>query len=317
MLKRLGKVYVFLLLFLVVFLLRLAYGYQTTPNEVTKYRARGRSLALEQDFGASKRNYASNRYLLKGATGGGTPVDTSFPEAAADQKYEKTATLVSATMRFDEDERVLRDTIDREGAIVQFEQGRGLARDKNRELRLVIGVQPQGFDTFCEAVEGIGEVESVEITKTDKTNEYRNLKAQRASLEATQNALVELKRMQGDVEEFVNLQYKILDVDRQLRELGVQLGDYDEVNEFCTVRFLLYEDYEKLRHPPTFLYRFVRAFAWTAKYACAVLFACAFFSVCVLCVVTAVGMVKKWSAIYQRYKKREEDEGRGGDGAQG
>ncbi len=90
----------------------------------------------------------------------------------------------------------------------------------------------------------IGSIKSKEITKIDKTNEFRNLNAKKASLETTRQSLIELKKQSGKIEEFVNLQNRILEIEQQLQDLGVLLGNFDEENEFCTVRFSLHETRE-------------------------------------------------------------------------
>ena len=39
----------------------------------------------------------------------------------------------------------------------------------------------------------------------------------------------------------MNLENRILEIERQLQDLGVSLGDFDDENEFCTVKFSLQE----------------------------------------------------------------------------
>ena len=99
----------------------------------------------------------------------------------------------------------------------------------------------------------------------DKTNEFLNLKAQRASLESTLKALVELKSHNGRIEELISLQEKILEIEKKLQELGVMLGEYDEVNEFCSVKLVLNENKDILIYPPHIVKRLMIAFTWAIK----------------------------------------------------
>lgn len=286
----------FLLLFVVLFLGRLAYGYYTTPNVVRKHSARERIPEVSEHFisaSSVKKNYASERYTVKGGGASGSGSVAMTP--ALDQKYEKTATLTAATKSFEKDEETIRDQVKKRGAIIQFEQSRGDGGAKNRILQLMIGVLPEKFDDFCAAMGEIGRVESIEVTKTDKTNEFLNLRAQRESLAKTRAALVELKKMTGKVDEFVNLQYKILDIDGQLQALGVQLGDYDELNEFCTVRMTLYEDYDIFSYPPQLMRRLMIAFTWTVKYGLALCASFAFFSMFLFFALRIGEAIKRWS----------------------
>jgi uncharacterized protein YfcZ (UPF0381/DUF406 family) len=84
-------------------------------------------------------------------------------------------------------------------------------------------------------------IRSTEITKIDKTNEYRQLNAKKASLEKTLASLQELKSKTGVIDDFISLNYKILEIETQMQELGVELGNFDAENEFCTIKFSLYE----------------------------------------------------------------------------
>ena len=106
---------------------------------------------------------------------------------------------------------------------------------------MLIGVNPNSFDSFYVATQKIGTIRAKEITKFDKTNEYRKLNAKKISLETTLSSLNELKSKAGQIGDFVTLHDKILEIETQLQELGVELGDFDTENEFCTVRFSLYE----------------------------------------------------------------------------
>jgi hypothetical protein len=84
----------------------------------------------------------------------------------------------------------------------------------------------------------------------------------------------------------VGLHEKILSVETQLQELGVDLGNYNTENEFCTLRFSLYEGAE--RKQANFYQRVKIALEWTIKYyaisivtLAGVLF-CAFFLLLIL-----------------------------------
>ena len=108
-------------------------------------------------------------------------------------------------------------------------------------MHLSIGVPPAAFDSFVTKLKTIGKIQSVSIEKTDKTSDYKNLNAKRLSLETVRASLLELKKQSGKIEEFISLQDKILDIEQQLQDLGVQLGDFSAENEFCTVNFSLVE----------------------------------------------------------------------------
>ncbi len=114
---------------------------------------------------------------------------------------------------------------------------------------------------------------SKEVTKVDKTNEYRQLNAKKASLEKTLLSLNELKAKGGVISDFVALHDKILEIETQLQALGVELGNFDTENEFCTVKFSLYEGATHKGVP--FIQRLKVALEWTIDYY-AVLMVCLF-----------------------------------------
>ncbi len=251
--QRLRRLFYLLLAgFIALFLLRLAYGYMNSPDTRTVYGRTGGYADFLSSASVGKKNYASEKYMVQSGSAPGQ----------VDQKYEKTATVQSVTKQFAEDEKKTRDTIAAHTGIIQFENGRGTTG--SRVLQLYIGVQPAKFDAFYADLQKIGTVRSVEISKTDKTNEFLALKARRASLEKTRAALLELKGHEGRIDELMALQQQILKIENDLQNLGVQLGDFDEVNAFCTVKFALAEYKEAVAAPISFLHRVKVALYWTA-----------------------------------------------------
>ena len=87
-------------------------------------------------------------------------------------------------------------------------------------------------------------MQAKQITKKDKTNEYKELNAKKQSLEKIRTSLIELKSKGGKIDEYMGLENRILEIEQQLQGLGVSLGDFDDENEFCTVQFSLLEGKE-------------------------------------------------------------------------
>lgn len=251
--------------FLVLFVFRFIYGYTTGMSEMRE--------EYFSDFFSEREelrhNYASDSYkFMKDAAPSYKEANPDAPASPAaaqefnvEQKYEKTATIKSRSANFEEDEKKLRTKIKGYNAIIQYEENSGQKGD--RELHLSIGIPPEKFDTFYIDVLKIGKVKAKEITKTDKTNEFKNLNARKASLESMRQSLLEIKKQSGRIEEYVNLQNRILEIEQELQNLGVSLGSFDEENEFCTVRLSLYETYEI---KVSMLHRVKVAFEWAAQY---------------------------------------------------
>lgn len=264
--KRFRKALLALLaLFAVLFVFRIIYGY----NKTSSNQGDGEALYF-QTVSSVKRNFASKEYRMKSEQVAG-----QASVVTVDQKYEKIAEVSSKSAKFSEEEKLVRTNIDDNNAIIQFEQKSG--NDGSRRLYLQIGVPPENFDTLYSNLIKIGKVHSKQITKKDKTNEYKELNAKKASLEKTLHSLVELKSKGGKIEEYVELENRILNIEEQLQELGVNLGDFDDENEFCTVQFSLAEGKEvKI----SFIHRLKVALEWTVKIYLQLVVALFFVAIC-------------------------------------
>lgn len=225
----------FVISFGAVFLLRLVYSYVVPDIErnasgyVTHQNNNESNLQNSLDNNPRK-NYASEK--KNAALAGQAPFH-------AREKYEKIGALQAATREFESDEKKIRSAIVQYKAIIQSEQNTGLSGQ--RMLRLSVGVDPGKFDALIEDARKIGTLTEVQITKTDKTNEYKNLNAKRISQEKYRSSLIALKTKSGKVTEMIELENKILEIEQEIQNLGVKLGEFDEQNEFCTVRMALIE----------------------------------------------------------------------------
>lgn len=241
--------------FFILFFFRLVYGYVEKNNN--------NAVSYSGDFFSSitdlRKNYASEK--------GGNDIKFSAnpsatPSFSSNQKYEKTASIKSKSSKFEEDkaqtERITKDF----KAVIQYEKNEG--KKGNREIHLLIGVNPVLFDSFYLDIQKIGTLNATEITKIDKTNEYRQLNAKKVSLEKTLASLIELKSRGGAIGDYVALHDKILEIENQMQGLGVELGNFDSENEFCSIRFSLYEGASSKEI--SVMYRIKVALEWTIKY---------------------------------------------------
>jgi len=226
--KKLKRLILWLIvIFILLFVFRLVYGYTKTTNDTS----------IQSEFfetiSNSKRNYASKEYSPK--SGNVSPVKV-------DQKYEKIAEISTKSNQFDKEEKQTRKEIEKYNSLIQFEQKSG--NIGHRSLNMLIGVPPENFDSLYNQLIKIGNVQAKRITKKDKTNEYKELNAKKQSLEKIRISLIDLKSKEGKIEEFMQLENRILEIEQKLQDLGVSLGDFDEANEFCTVQFSLIEGKE-------------------------------------------------------------------------
>jgi hypothetical protein len=228
--KRLRKLIFWLIIvFAILFIFRLMYGYTKTFDDIPN------QTQFFDNISNSKRNYATKKYEVKSS-------NTHQSATKVDQKYEKIAEIKTKSSNFEEEEKTSRATIKKMDALIQFEQKSG--NKGYRKLNLAIGVPPENFDALYNELVKIGKVQAKQITKKDKTNEYKELNAKKQSLEKIRTSLIELKSKGGKIDEYMGLENRILEIEQQLQGLGVSLGDFDDENEFCTVQFSLLEGKE-------------------------------------------------------------------------
>ena len=284
MLRR--AIIVFVIGFIGLFGLRLGYGYITQPNgtPISSYTRNVSAQAWK--FASGLRNFASAKFkkVSRRQPLAGGPSGT-------DQKYEKVANVGLRSTTFDKHEASVRDHIKTNDALIQFEQRRGLKG--NRLLRLAIGVNPDKFDSFVRKVQTFGKLTQLTINKSDKTNEYRDLQAKRASLEKSRQALTELKKRDGDIRSLVELEKQILTLEQQIQALGVNLGDFDSENEFVTVKLLLAEAKSAVLRNISFVRRALTAFVWTVSYYTTLWVALAFCAAAFLVSIYAIRQLLK------------------------
>lgn len=238
-------------LFILLFAFRMLYGYVAAdPASRNDYS--------DNFFGSIdnlRKNYASEKIAIKGDI-------QAAPNMASSQKFEKTASIKAKTSEFDKDENLIKSKTKSYNAIIQYEQN--LGQKGNRQIHLLIGINPAKFENFYLELQKIGMLKDTEITKVDKTNEYRQLNAKKISIEKMLQSLIELKSKGGQIADFISLNDKILEVEEQLQGLGVELGNFNTENEFCTVRFSMYEG--ATEKSISFIHRTKVALEWTIKY---------------------------------------------------
>ena len=97
------------------------------------------------------------------------------------------------------------------------------------------------FDEVLGKLKSIGTVRSAMVTKTDRTQEFRTAYAKKQELEQHLEMLAKLRDAEGTVDDFVQLEAKILAVQKDVHELKIKLGDFMAEESFCNIAFALTE----------------------------------------------------------------------------
>jgi hypothetical protein len=275
----------FIGLFILLFVFRLIYGYVAKDTSYSNY--------YSDNFFSSinnlRKNYASERMALKGDV-------QAASNMASNQKYEKTASIKTKTSEFEKDEKLVKAKSKLFNAVIQYEQN--LGQEGSRQIHLLIGVTPDLFDSLYIEFKKFGVLKATEITKVDKTNEYRQLNAKKASIEKTLQSLNELKSKGGQITEFVALNDKILEIEEKAQELGVELGNFDTENEFCTIKLSMYEGENEKNI--SFIHRVKEALEWTIKYFAIITLTALMLSLTILVLLSIIDKLKVINAIINK-----------------
>ncbi len=253
------SVIVFIIGFLGLFLFRLVYGFVAYPqNSLSETALLNQMVNSENRLTSSfsTRNYASKKIIRQNASSVKTPM-------SVDQKYEKVASISNKSTKFEEAENQTRQLIKSFNALIQFEQKSGLKN--NRYLHLAIGVDPTKFEEMTDSLATIGKLVGFRVDKVDKTSEFKNLQVKKVSLEKNLASLKSFKSQGGKLEELIALEGKILEMEEKIQSLGIDLGEFDEENEFCTIKYTL-EEFKIKESKIPLVHRLKTAFEWTIEY---------------------------------------------------
>lgn len=272
----------FIGLFIVLFVFRFIYGFVTIDTTTTSDYSDNFFSSIDN----LRKNYASEKIAIKG------DVQVSS-NIASNQKFEKTASIKTKTSEFEKDEKMVKLKAKKYNAVIQYEQN--LGQKGNRQIHLLIGVNPVLFDTLYVELQKIGVIKATEITKVDKTNEYRQLNAKKTSIEKTLQNLNELKSKGGQIADFVALNEKILEIEEKAQELGVELGNFDTENEFCTVKLSMYEGATEKN--VSIFHRIKVALEWTIKYFALITVSILFVSLTIFILLLIVDKLKIITAV--------------------
>lgn len=269
---------VFVVGFAAMFFFRLGYGYATQPNGEVIQQANSNGFS-PNSFEVSKRNYAGQNQAA------------SASPTSIDQRFEKIATLGIASTAFEEDEARVRAIGEDSGALVQHEQAFGL--EGQRQLQLAFGINPDDFDSVIASLREIGRATNFQVNKVDKTNEYRTLIAQQTSLQKSRDNLIALKQRDAELADLVALETRILDLETQIQNLGVSVGEFDSEFEFVTVKLTLVETAPDVVRNISVMRRAKVAVEWAAGYYALIWISFGFFMLAVTLAGVVIGWVRK------------------------
>ena len=206
---------------------------------------------LPLDREVTQQVQAANNLKQLGLATTPLPLMLDRPDLDKIQVYEKGAQLTAGTAAFAEDEAKLRAALAEHKAVVFNERSTGLSPE--RRLTLQTGVPPERFDALVEQLQGVALLDSISVHHRDRTGEFRRLLAQQQSLKKHLEAVLKLRgRDNASIDDTLKVEQKVQDIEKDLRNLGVQLGELLGHESFYQVSFTLYEYQPGSRFDPTF-----------------------------------------------------------------
>jgi len=252
-------------------------GYGASPNATIDYA--GSALSPS----SLNVNYASERVYFTADTGA---------EQFIEQKYEKTADISTLSTDFDADSTKVYKIIDDNGALIQQENKSGL--EGKRSMNLIIGVKPDNFEKVADQISKIGEIQSTNTTKTDRTAQYRQMIADRGKLEATKESYIALRSKGGSIYEMLQLEQSIIEIEGQILNQNVSLGDFSDENSLCTVNFSIAEKAAPKNNGRSFSAVLWSALMWSCLCYLAVMLFIALVFLSAMAVLFMTSFGKKW-----------------------
>ncbi|MDR0532002.1 MAG: DUF4349 domain-containing protein [Oscillospiraceae bacterium] len=162
-----------------------------------------------------------------------------------EQKYEKVATLSSTSTQYEADLEAARAALQANGALTLEERSGGLP--DTRAFTISVGVRPEKFDELTAALTGIGKLQSIDVTSTDRTGAYQQLLAEKENLERRLERYEALKGHSVSMGDYLSLQNELIKIEEELQEKLVALGEYSDKVGLNTVHYALTETVARSR----------------------------------------------------------------------
>ena len=222
--------------FVLLVLGRLVYSFWLPAEELTRFR---RALP---EWGSSTTDVAINFKTQSNLRQIGVALQdlVSAGNLSRLEVLEETANANATSTAFDADkEKFLKIVSERKGKILH-ERAQGLA--PQRSLSMTIGVNADSFQATVQDLKAIGTLTALTVTRTDRTEEFRALLAKKQSSVKYLDSLSKLRQAPaGSVQDLIKLEEKILEVQREIENASMRLGDFTPEESLSNIAYTLAE----------------------------------------------------------------------------
>jgi hypothetical protein len=198
-----------------------------------------------------------------------TPLPIVLDQPAADgiRIFEKRARLTARSSSFEVDAVQVRAVVAEHKAAVLQEKSGGI--EPERHIHMEISVPPDAFDGLLSRLKSIGVLHSIDVQQSDRTTDFRKLNAQRQSLKKYLESILKLRGGNNPtIDDALKLEQKIKDIERDLQDVGVQLGDFLGKESYYQIDIAMREFQSGGKLDPTFNWskRIFHGFAWAVAW---------------------------------------------------
>ena len=153
---------------------------------------------------------------------------------------EETATANATSTTFDADKEKFLNVVSQRKGKILHERSQGLS--PHRSLSMTIGVSADSFQATVQDLKAIGTLTALTVTRTDRTEEFRALLAKKQSSEKYSESLSKLRQAPaGGVQDLIKLEEKILEVQREIENASMRLGDFTPDESLSNIAYTLAE----------------------------------------------------------------------------
>ncbi|MEM6798120.1 MAG: DUF4349 domain-containing protein [Planctomycetota bacterium] len=260
------------LAFVALFVTRLLLGFvfDFKPDRTPSAPLRSVSSGSYSDRGLLKdyrRDYVNNYAALEAPAARSADTGPIAADLVAQlEVYTREARISGVTGAYDEDVAAALRVIQQHQAEVRLESVGGIK--PYRTFNVVIRTPVEQFDACVAALREIGEINSFNVTKEDKSDEVRQRFAEREALREHVASLTKLRSTDGKVSDLVSLEAQIQTVQKQIQSLDIALGEFTQKASYNNVNFSLTEQIEFFVDEEAYPLsaRLVAAFVWTLRW---------------------------------------------------
>ena len=225
-------------------------------------RETARHLALEFLSSGYSKDYSNNAASI------GLPAAESaaFDVLGNLEVYTREARVGAETIAFDSDVERALGIIAKHRGDIRLESSSGVK--PRRSFKVVVRVPVEEFDRCVGQLAEVGDLQTSSVTKEDVSEKARARFAERDALREHAESLARLRSSEGDVGDLLQLEAKIREVEREVRKLDVELGEFVKDESFHNINYALAERIplfvDENRYPVSA--RIAGALAWTLRW---------------------------------------------------